>query len=143
MRGPLVLSSARLGFHPAAAEHRVVRLFEDWNKRQRCEVYGLRSGGWRPCAGQPPVFVDGCFYWYMNTQRNLLYGAEFFDALEPILSFSVDTEQFAWVARRSEERVPSLTARCARWSTLALSQRYDRALDPVLELVSVVKTPKR
>uniref|UniRef100_K3YZQ5 F-box domain-containing protein n=1 Tax=Setaria italica TaxID=4555 RepID=K3YZQ5_SETIT len=51
---PYVLSGAGLGFDPAANEHKVVRLYEDWENKQRCEVYGLRSGGWRPCAGQVP-----------------------------------------------------------------------------------------
>jgi hypothetical protein len=41
--GPYVLSSTGLGFDPASNEHKVVRLFEDWNKQPRCEVYGLRS----------------------------------------------------------------------------------------------------
>jgi F-box interacting protein len=110
-----VLSSTGLGFDPASNEHKVVRLFEDWNKQPRCEVYGLRSGGWRPCAGQvpphapkglcslPPVFVDRYFYWHMywhmNTRLNFddpegnVYGMP-----EPtILSLSVDTEQFGWI----------------------------------------------
>jgi len=69
------LSSTGLGFDPSAREHTVVRLYEGRDSRQRCEVYSLRSGGWRPCAsqapphaargldGRPPVFVDGGFYW--------------------------------------------------------------------------------
>jgi hypothetical protein len=70
-------------------------------------VYGLRSGGWRPCAGdvpphapkglcsRPPVFVDGYFYWHLNTEMNF-HGREarFFRTPEPILSLSVDTEEF-------------------------------------------------
>ncbi|OEL28009.1 hypothetical protein BAE44_0010969, partial [Dichanthelium oligosanthes] len=40
-------TSAGLGFDPAAQEHKVVRLYND-SKTPCCEVYGLRSGGWRP-----------------------------------------------------------------------------------------------
>lgn len=109
--GPYVLSSTGLGFDRAANEHKVVRLFEDWNKQPHCEVYGLRSGGWwRPCAGdvpphaprglcsRPPVFVDGYLYWHMNTEMNF-YGweARSLATPEPILSLAVDTEQFRWV----------------------------------------------
>ena len=115
--GPYALSSTGLGFHPAADEHIVVRLFEDWSKQQRCEVYGLRSGGWRPFAGgrapphaakgldgRPPVFVDGCFYWHIYTRTNFSGMEEqLYRTPEPILSLSVDTERFGWV-RPPEER---------------------------------------
>jgi hypothetical protein len=53
--GPYVLSSTGLGFDPPSNEHKVVKLFEDRNKQPRCEVYGLRSSGWRPCTGQVPL----------------------------------------------------------------------------------------
>ncbi|TVU33010.1 hypothetical protein EJB05_24782, partial [Eragrostis curvula] len=78
-----VLSSTGLGFDPVAGEHKVVTLYEDRERQQRCEVYGLQSGGWRPCAGKvpphaanglvgrPPVFLDGCFYWHIDTLGNL------------------------------------------------------------------------
>ncbi|PUZ74649.1 LOW QUALITY PROTEIN: hypothetical protein GQ55_1G082000 [Panicum hallii var. hallii] len=136
--GPHVLSSTGLGFYPAADEHIVVRLFEDWRKQQRCEVYGLRSGGWRPLAGRapphaakgldgrPPVFVDGCFYWHIYTRTNFSGREEhLYRTPEPILSLSVDTERFGWVA------LPEVRARyvfhlaeldgqlCARWWTPA------------------------
>uniref|UniRef100_K3YZF5 F-box associated domain-containing protein n=1 Tax=Setaria italica TaxID=4555 RepID=K3YZF5_SETIT len=119
--GPYVLSSTGLGFDPAAGEHVVVRLFEDWRKQQRCEMYGLRSGGWRPFAGRvpphaakglngrPPVFLDldgGCFfYWHINTSFSFAGPEERrFGTPEPILSLSVGTGQFRWV-RPPEERV--------------------------------------
>ncbi|WVZ77384.1 hypothetical protein U9M48_025256 [Paspalum notatum var. saurae] len=111
--GPYVLSSAGLCFDPAAGEHTVVRLFEDWGKKQRCEVYGLRSGGgWRPFAaagavpphvgkgldGRPPVVLDGRFYWHINTLRNFPGEADRFATPEPILSLSVvGTPRFGWV----------------------------------------------
>ncbi|GJN19316.1 hypothetical protein PR202_gb06579 [Eleusine coracana subsp. coracana] len=107
-----MLSSTVIGFDAAASKHKVVRLYEGWDREQHCEVYGLRSDGgwWRSCAGQvpphaakgldgrPPVFLDGCFYWHVNTWRNF-HGTEAarFSTPEPILSLSVDTEQFGWV----------------------------------------------
>ncbi|CAL5059532.1 unnamed protein product [Urochloa decumbens] len=119
--GPYVLSSAGLGFVPAAGEHVVVRLFEDLSKRQqRCEVFGLRSGGgWRPCAGQapphsakgldgcPPVFLDGRFYWYIDSSRTnpaagLHQQQEEAITPERILSLSVATEEFEWVPAPEE-----------------------------------------
>jgi hypothetical protein len=119
---PYVLSSTGLGFDPSAGEHVVVRLFEDWRKQQRCEVYGLRSGGWRPLAGRvppyvakglngrPPVFLDlddgGCFfYWHINTAYNFSGIMEEMSLRtpEPILSLCVGTGQFGWV-RPPEER---------------------------------------
>ncbi|CAL5023219.1 unnamed protein product [Urochloa decumbens] len=119
--GPCVLSSAGLGFDPAAGEHVVVRLFEDLSRRQRCEVFGLRSGGgWRPVAvpppphaakgliGLPPVFLPddgGCFYWHINTGFNFAGSEErqHYATPEPILSLSVATGEFGWV-RMPEER---------------------------------------
>ncbi|CAL4970661.1 unnamed protein product [Urochloa decumbens] len=120
--GPYVLSSTGLGFDTAAGEHVVVRLFEDLSKRQRCEVFGLRSGGgWRPLAGgrvpvpehaakglngQPPVFLpaEGCFYWHIYTSF-YFHGSEErrFATPEPIMSLSVATGEFGWV-RMPEER---------------------------------------
>ncbi|KAL6628938.1 hypothetical protein ACP70R_028703 [Stipagrostis hirtigluma subsp. patula] len=119
--GPFVFSSTGLGFDPAAGEHKVVRLYDDMEKQQRCEVYGIKSGGWRPCAGQapmhaamglhgsPPVFLDGCFYWHINTRRNFTRqeDAVRFMTPEPILSLSIATEQFGWV-RPPEERAQSV-----------------------------------
>jgi F-box interacting protein len=115
-----VLSSAGLGFDPAANEHKVVRLYEDCENQQRCEVYGLRSGGWRPCAGgqapahagkglqgSPPVFLDGCFYWCIDCRVNFISQQDVFSTPERILSFSVSTEEFGWV-RAPEERAHDL-----------------------------------
>ncbi|KAL6639272.1 hypothetical protein ACP70R_023002 [Stipagrostis hirtigluma subsp. patula] len=118
-----VFSSAGLGFDPVAGEHKVVRLYEDRDQmQQRCEVYGLRSGEWRPCAGQvpphaakgldgsPPVFLDGCFYWHIDSWKNFDgWEATWFRTPEPILSLSVATEQFGWV-RPPEERAESVTS---------------------------------
>ncbi|TVU33002.1 hypothetical protein EJB05_24773, partial [Eragrostis curvula] len=113
--GPYMLSSTGIGFDVAAGEHKVVRPYKDWTRQERCEVYGLRSGGWRPCAGQVPphaakgldgrplVFLDGCFYWHINTLGNFDGPeADFFSTPEPILSFAVDTEQFGWVPQPEE-----------------------------------------
>ncbi|CAN6230821.1 unnamed protein product [Urochloa humidicola] len=114
--GPYVLASAGLGFDLAANEHIVVRFFEDWDTQQHCEVFGLRSGGWRPCAGQapphaakgldgcPPVFLDGRFYWHIDSSRiNFTAGAHqkheaiSFGTPGRILSLSVGNEEFEWV----------------------------------------------
>ncbi|CAN6243550.1 unnamed protein product [Urochloa humidicola] len=114
--GPYVLSSAGLGFDPAANEHIVVRLFEDWDTQQHCEVFGLRSGGWRPCASQapphaakgldgcPPVFLNGRFYWYIDSSRiNFTAGVHQEQDAIPFgtpgrnLSLSVGNEEFEWV----------------------------------------------
>ena len=100
--------SAGLGFDPAAREHKVARLYVGF-QGQRGEVYGLKSGGWRPCAGQvppanavtgcaygrPPVFVDGCFYWHIEPAPS-------------ILSLAVGTEQFRWVAPPGRRPVRSV-----------------------------------
>ncbi|KAK3152471.1 hypothetical protein QOZ80_2BG0159300 [Eleusine coracana subsp. coracana] len=109
------LSSAGLGFDHVAGKHKVVRLYEDWEKQQRCEVYGLRSGGWRPLAGpvplhaargldafRPPVFLNGCFYWRVDIESrtrfsNQLEAVSSSSTPEPILSLAVDTEKFGWV----------------------------------------------
>ncbi|CAL4889235.1 unnamed protein product [Urochloa decumbens] len=124
--GPYVLSSTGLRFDTAAGEHVVVRLFEDLSKRQRCEVFGLRSGGgWHPLAGgrvpvpvpvpehatkgligQPPVFLpaEGCFYWHIYTSFYFDGSEERrFATPEPIMSLSVATGEFGWV-RMPEER---------------------------------------
>ncbi|KAL5201123.1 hypothetical protein ABZP36_035477 [Zizania latifolia] len=115
-----VRSSTGLGFDPVAGEHKVVRLYQDLEKRPRCEVYSLGSGGrWRPCAGQvpehatkglegrPPVFVDGCFYWHMHTGRFSCVEARMFRTPELILSLSAGTEQFGWV-HTPEELAPTV-----------------------------------
>ncbi|KAL6888265.1 hypothetical protein ACP4OV_009291 [Aristida adscensionis] len=118
-----LFSSTGIGFDAAAGEHKVVRLYEDWDLQQRCEVYGLRSGGWRRCAGQPPphaargldgsppVFLDGRFYWHVNSRRNFAgQEALFFATPEPILSLAVDTEQFEWVRPPEQRRAQSVTS---------------------------------
>ncbi|GJN19318.1 hypothetical protein PR202_gb06581 [Eleusine coracana subsp. coracana] len=113
------LSSAGLGFYPVSGEHKVVRLYEDWEKQQRCEVYGLRSAGWRHVtglvpphvargldAGRSPVFLNGFFYWHIDIDSNIVVRfsdqkeADSFSTPEPILSLSIDTEQFGWVSLR-------------------------------------------
>ncbi|KAG8056501.1 hypothetical protein GUJ93_ZPchr0002g23987 [Zizania palustris] len=112
--------STGLGFDPVACEHKVVRLYQDLEKRPRCEVYSLGSGGrWRPCAGQvpehatkglegrPPVFLDGCFYWHMHTGHMSCVEARMFRTPELILSLSASTEQFGWV-HTPEELAPTV-----------------------------------
>ncbi|RLN07771.1 hypothetical protein C2845_PM11G01200 [Panicum miliaceum] len=134
---------------PAADEHVVVRLFEDWTKQQRCEVYGLRSGGWRPLAGRapphaakgldgrPPVFVDGCFYWHIYTRTNFSGREEqLYRTPEPILSLSLDTERFGWVAP-PEERARSVFhlaeldgQLCAVVDTRLVAEQYELWVRP-------------
>ncbi|GJN19319.1 hypothetical protein PR202_gb06582 [Eleusine coracana subsp. coracana] len=99
----------------------LVRLYEDWEKQQRSEVYGLRSGGWRPVAGpvpshaargldagRSPVFLNGFFYWHIDIDSNIRFSGQkeadsFISTPEPILSLSIDTEQIGWV-RPPEQR---------------------------------------
>uniref|UniRef100_A0A0E0M9I3 F-box associated beta-propeller type 3 domain-containing protein n=1 Tax=Oryza punctata TaxID=4537 RepID=A0A0E0M9I3_ORYPU len=110
--GAYVCSSTGLGFDPAAGEHKVVRLYEEKERgQQRCEMYSLVSGGgWRPSAGRvppdvtkclegrPPVFLEGCFYWHMDTGRLGAVEASILRSPEQtILSLSVVTEQFGWI----------------------------------------------
>lgn len=113
-------SSTGLGFDPAAGEHKVVRLYEEEKERgqERCEMYSLVSGGgWRPSAGRvppgvtrclegrSPVFLDGCFYWHMDTARlgaveaSILLGSP---PVRVILSLSLATEQFGWIPTPEE-----------------------------------------
>uniref|UniRef100_A0A0E0BCH8 Uncharacterized protein n=1 Tax=Oryza glumipatula TaxID=40148 RepID=A0A0E0BCH8_9ORYZ len=118
--GAYVRSSTGLGFDPAAGEHKVVRLYEEEKERgqERCEMYSLVSGGgWRPSAGRvtpgvtrclegrSPVFLNGCFYWHMDTARlgaveaSILLGSP---PVRVILSLSLATEQFGWIPTPEE-----------------------------------------
>ncbi|KAL6888262.1 hypothetical protein ACP4OV_009288 [Aristida adscensionis] len=118
-------SSAGLGYDAAAGEHKVVRLFEDnETKQQRCEVFGLRSGGWRRCAGQPPphvargldgsapVFLDGRFYWHVDIERIFadreVVAMFLSTAPERILTLAAGTGQFGSVPP-PEERAESVS----------------------------------
>lgn len=125
--GAYVRSSTGLGFDTAAGKHKVVRLYEEEERgQQRCEMYSLVSGrgggGWRPSAGRvppgvtkclegrPPVFLDGCFYWHMDTGRLGVVEAGILlrSPERAILSLSVATEQFGWI------RTPAQLAREVR-----------------------------